>query len=128
MTIALALTAILAVAALAGLWLLSRQLRDLRQQDLHREQRIQRLTDDLAALCRASAGAGDHVVKLEQQLRRIVDRQDQWELRASGDRSYQQAIQLVQKGAGADELVSNCGLTRGEADLVVMLHGMAKAG
>ncbi|MCA1805511.1 MAG: DUF2802 domain-containing protein [Xanthomonadaceae bacterium] len=53
-------------------------------------------------------------------------RQDQWELRSGSERSYQQAIQMVQHGAGAEELVRNCGLTPGEADLIVMLHGMAR--
>jgi hypothetical protein len=35
---------------------------------------------------------------------------------------------MVRHGAGVEELVRNCGLTRGEADLIVMLHGMARAG
>jgi hypothetical protein len=125
------LLTLLVTASLIGQLLLWRRLRAERLQyaerDREHRQQIQRLVDEFAALCRASAGAGDHVVKLEQQLRRVVDRQDQWELRAS-DRSYQQAIQMVHKGAGAVELVNNCGLTRGEADLIVMLHGMAKAG
>ncbi len=132
MNILLGLLTLLVSASLVGQWLLWRRLRAERQQhtelDQERAQQIQRLVDEFAAMCRASAGVGDHVVKLEQQLRHVVDRQDQWELRAGGDRSYQQAIQMVHKGAGVEELVTNCGLTRGEADLIVMLHGMAKAG
>lgn len=127
MNLMIALVLVLVIAVIAGQWFVWQQVRSQRQRDEDRDQQLQRLTEDFAALCRASAGAGDHVVKLEQQLRSIVDRQDQWELRASGDRSYQQAIQLVQKGAGAEELMKNCGLTRGEAELIAMLHGMAKA-
>lgn len=123
---------LLLLAALAGQWVLWRRLRAAQQGQAAREveqaARLQRQADDLAALCRASAGAGDHLVKLEQQLRRVMDRQDQWELRSGSERSYQQAIQMVQHGAGAGELVRNCGLTPGEADLIVMLHGMARTG
>lgn len=126
------LLALVALASLTGQLLLSRRLKAVQAGAQEREQEQQRqlrqLSDDLAALCKASAGAGEHVVKLDQQLRRMVDRQDQWELRAGGERSYQQAIQMVHKGAGVEELVTNCGLTRGEADLIVMLHGMARAG
>ena len=125
-------TMILLLASLASQFFLWRRLRagqrGNQERDAERVVQVQHLADDLAALCRASAGAGEHLVKLEQQQRRIMDRQDQWELRAGSERSYQQAIQMVQHGAGAEELVRNCGLTRGEADLIVMLHGMARAG
>lgn len=30
---------------------------------------------------------------------------------------------MVQRGANVTELVSRCGLTRGEAELIAMLHG-----
>ena len=132
MNLLLGLMAVLLLASLVSQFILWRRLRAGHsgnlQRDMEQRGQLQRLTDDLAALCRASAGAGDHVVKLEQQLRRVMDRQDQWELRAGSDRSYQQAIQMVHHGAGAEELVRNCGLTRGEADLIVMLHGMARTG
>ncbi len=127
MTIMMGILAVLVVMALAGVAWLWKQLQ-LAQQDSRRlEQQVQRLLEDLGALCHASVGAGDHVVKLEQQIRRVLDRQDQLELRSSNERSYQQAIEMVQRGASVEELIQHCGLTRGEADLIVMLHGMAEA-
>lgn len=132
MNLILGSMALLLLASLAGQWLLWHRLRTTRREQQEREAeqgaQYQRLADDLAALCRASAGAGDHQVRLEQQLRRLMERQDQWELRSGSERSYQQAIQMVHQGAGASELVRNCGLTPGEADLIVMLHGMARTG
>lgn len=132
MNLMMGLLAAVLLASLATQWWLWRRLRVAQQAqatgEAEQAARVQRLADDLAALCRASAGAGDHLVKLEQQLRRVMDRQDQWELRSGSERSYQQAIQMVQHGAGAGELVRNCGLTPGEADLIVMLHGMARTG
>lgn len=102
-------------------------MRRLRKQLYSREDQSTRQRDDFAALCKASVGAGDHLVKLEQQVRRLIERQDQIEMRTAGDRPYTQAIQMVQRGADVSELVSSCGLTRGEAELIAMLHGVSKA-
>jgi len=85
-------------------------------------QRLQQLEQELGALCSASAGVGDHVVTLEQQVQRITERQNLLELRTSSDRPYSQANQLVHNGADIDELVGTCGLTRGEAELLVMMQ------
>jgi hypothetical protein len=86
------------------------------------QQRIKQMEQELAALCSAAVGAGDHVVKLEQKVRRIIERQNLLELRASSDRPYSQASQLVHRGADIQELVDSCGLTRGEAELLVMMQ------
>lgn len=102
-------------------------IRRLRAQLRSREDQTLRQRDDFAAMCKASVGAGDHLVRLEQQVRRLIERQDQIEMRTAGDRPYTQAIQMVQHGADVSELIANCGLTRGEAELIAMLHGVAKA-
>lgn len=103
-------------------------IRRLRAQLRSREDQTLRQRDDFAAMCKASVGAGDHLVRLEQQVRRLTERQDQIEMRTAGDRPYTQAIQMVQHGADVGELIANCGLTRGEAELIAMLHGgIAKA-
>jgi len=88
-------------------------------------QRIQELEHELGALCSASAGTGEHVVRLEQQVHRIVERQDQLEMRASTGQPYSEAGRLVDKGADIDELVDTCGLTLGEAELLVMMRRCA---
>jgi len=85
-------------------------------------ERIHQLDQELAALCSASVGAGEHVLRLEQQMQRIIERQNGLEMRSSGDRPYNQASQLVNRGANIDELVDTCGLTRGEAELLVMMQ------
>lgn len=105
-----------------------RAVRELREALAERDHDIAAVQGDLAALTKASLGAGDHLMQVEHRVRRLSERQNQTEMRAVGDRPYQQAIQLVQNGADADELVRQCGMTRGEADLIVMLHGVAQAG
>jgi len=93
---------------------------DETEQEL--QHRIHSLEQELGALCSASVGAGEHVVKLEQQVQRITERQDQLELRATSDRPYDQASQLINKGADIEDLMDSCGLTRGEAELLVMMQ------
>jgi hypothetical protein len=86
------------------------------------QQRLKQMEQELGALCSAAAGAGDHLLKLEQKVKRIIERQNLLELRASTDRPYTQASQLVHRGADIEELVDSCGLTRGEAELLVMMQ------
>lgn len=42
---------------------------------------------------------------------------------ASSQRGYDVATRLARNGAGIEELIANCGITRHEAELLVRLHG-----
>lgn len=106
---------------------LYRQLRQLRLDQRDAEGRVRRIGGELSALTKASTGAGDHLVKVEQQIRRLLERQDQWELQQGSNRPYEQAIQMAHKGASVDDLVTRCGLSRGEAELVSVLHRIKQA-
>jgi biopolymer transport protein ExbB/TolQ len=116
------LSALVVAMALGQIYLIF-AIRRLRDRLRTREDQSLRQRDDFAALCKASVGAGDHLLRLEQHVRRLTERQDQIEMRTAGERPYTQAIQMVQRGANVTELVSRCGLTRGEAELIAMLHG-----
>ncbi len=85
-------------------------------------ERLQQLEQEIGALCSASMGAGEHVVRLEQQVQRIVERQNRQDMRVTVERPYSQASQLATRGADIDELVESCGLTRGEAELLIMMQ------
>ncbi len=98
------------------------------KQTATRAAELQVLRADLGAMCASIAGFGERLVRVEQQLRGVIDRQDQLELRPGGERSYTHAIRMVQKGAEVDELVTSCGINRGEAELLLRVHGMAQAG
>ena len=86
------------------------------------QDRVQQIEQEMGALCSASVGAGDHLVRLEQQVRRINERQSALEMRSVSERPYAQASELVHKGADIEELMEACGLTRGEAELLVMMQ------
>ena len=95
---------------------------------IHR--RISALTDRCALLERSLGGVIDDVTKrLEMSasqgragLSRLGERLGQLEL-ATESRSYEQAIGCAEKGEEPARLISCFGLTEGEADLVMLLHG-----
>lgn len=102
-------------------------VRHLRRRQTGMAKTLHQALDDLAAFEKAAIRVGEQLIRLEQKVRGVMDRQDQLEMWTSGSRPYSQAIQLVQRGASVDELMSMCSLTRGEAELICMLHGTREA-
>jgi hypothetical protein len=45
---------------------------------------------------------------------------------SAGPRGYEVAVRLAKTGASREELMSHCGISRHEADLLLRLHGEAK--
>jgi len=85
------------------------------------------LRDEVAAATGIGVRVGERLRRLDQVCSQMGDRLGQLELRGEG-RPYDQAIALVKGGGDADGLVANFGLSRGEADLVTLLHTRRKAG
>jgi DNA repair exonuclease SbcCD ATPase subunit len=124
-----AAVSVLLVLAMA-LWLSLRALR--RAEQLERQ--VAQLETGLAAareaLERSDAAAGEagaeaerRQAEIESRLAGIEEQQHQLRLVHEGSGSYGQAIRLAQQGASAEELATDCGLNRGEAELLVSLHG-----
>ncbi|HUO81218.1 MAG TPA: DUF2802 domain-containing protein [Steroidobacteraceae bacterium] len=114
------------VAALCGMTLAGRARR--------RGERFEALEAEIAALraeVKAASGigsrVGERVRRLEQVGAQLSDRLGQLEVRGDG-RPYDHAIAMVRHGADAERLVTHFGLSRGEADLVSLVHGQRKAG
>ncbi len=81
------------------------------------------VTELAATLAEGQAGMAESVGDLARRTRTMEQRQDRVEMRDLDERRYSEAARLVQQGADSQNLVRNCGLTNGEADLVVRLHG-----
>lgn len=62
------------------------------------------------------------------QLEQLRERQNQLDLRDPETGAYEQAIRLVRRGAGRQQLVADCGLTAAEADLILRLHAQESVG
>lgn len=61
------------------------------------------------------------LAELERQLRQIGEQQKRPDARETHPH-YEPAIRLARKGADVDDLVATCGLARGEAELIALLH------
>jgi len=116
---ALGAAALFGVALAAGSRRRGRQLAALEAQ-------LAALATRVAAAAGIGARAGERLRRLDEATSQLNDRLGQLEIRGDG-RPYDHAIALVRHGADADRLVTHFGLSRGEADLVTLVHGRSRA-
>lgn len=116
---------IFAVAAVGFVFVLgaAATVMALRLRALRREFEVTR--SDVAALFSAGTGVGIRLDSLEERVRRTSERVEQWELSEPFKRSYKQAMSLIDTGAGVQDLIDQCGVTRGEAELLSDLRRLA---
>lgn len=78
--------------------------------------------NETALLNHSVMGLVKRLAQFEERLRQIESRQEELRFRDTDGQAYEVAAKLVRKGAGVDELVSVCGISRGEAELIINLH------
>ena len=116
--------AIIAGLTLSGFIWLYIYVRGQKQELSVALSRLESLESSLNALCIGAVGVDQRVSRLERQSRDLTHRQETMETQHKSDRPFGKAIEMVHKGASANQLIEELGLSRGEADLVVMLHGL----
>lgn len=62
------------------------------------------------------------LLEIEEGVRRLKQHQEAVDMREPGEQLYQQAIRMARGGADIGELIANCGLSPGEAELVHRVH------
>jgi len=122
---------LLAAAAFAGIVVITAvTLAVLQSRAIVRLRRECTETDELLAHVRREAHSavtyasdvGKRLRKAEKELAALTDQLAQLELH--GDpRSFERAINVARQGADANKLVSNIGMSRGEAELMSVVHG-----
>jgi len=88
---------------------------------------LNELQSNFNALCSGSVGVGKRISRLESKTRQQAERQSRLEHKAPDLQSYGNAARLANKGADMDELVDHCGLSRGEAELILFLNSQNQA-
>lgn len=123
LNVVLFITSVTAITAvvLGGKRLFSMQKIVHEQQEL-----IKKLKSDIAALFTGAVGEDARIQKLESRTRRIIERQEQLETIKHSERPYEQAIRMVQQGSSCEDVMNICNLSKGEADLIIMIHGDIK--
>ena len=83
------------------------------------------LYQNLKALVISMSLLGERLARMESQLGRLQEQGEQRSLpshQETGHNAFEAATKMVLQGANVEELVDLCGLTRGEAELIHMLH------
>ena len=65
---------------------------------------------------------GREVGDLRKQLTQLQSEVERFQATPASASPYNRAIQMARKGAGAGEVASGCGISRGEAELIVALY------
>ena len=99
------------------------ELKQVKQFTAMQQKQLKDLSHELQAMTSAAYGVGKRINRLSAQLRELDDRQEEFDLKEQGAQSMQQAIALVHKGASIEELMETCEMSRGEAELLIMVHG-----
>jgi hypothetical protein len=81
---------------------------------------ITSMQSDFSAMCSGAVGVGEHLARLEERTMRVVQRQDALETQEAPERSYRHAIKMLRNGANLDQIMTDCGLARGEAELLML--------
>jgi hypothetical protein len=116
---------------LSGLfaWLLLRLRREHTQSRLEQQAlaaRLQAQEDDIAALYTAGVNMDKLLLEQGRRLRECLERIDSLQVQETSHQPYHAAIERIRKGADAQELVSEFGMSQSEANLLARLHGAAR--
>ncbi len=99
----------------------------LRSQLIQQQDILHALQTDVGAVCAGAVNLGEHLAHLEQRAHSLVQRQDQLEMKSPATQSYRQASKMMNKGAELEEVIADCGIARGEAELVALAQRIKKA-
>lgn len=119
-TVSAILVACCALVLAGGLAAVARRLwqrcADLQDRLVELETAVQALSAGALAGSRADA-------ELRACIARLAPRVENLGHRVPSVQSFQRAIEMAQQGSDAALLMECCGLNRGEADLVIAVHG-----
>lgn len=87
---------------------------------IQQEEIISAIQTDLNAMCSGAVGVGEHLAKHDERIRVLAQRQDELETQGAPDRSYKYAIKMLRNGANLDQIIADCGIPRGEAELLML--------
>ena len=82
---------------------------------------IDSLAAEVLAISHGSMGVGRRVLVLEKQVEQLLATIEEMQKNDPAKVSYAEAARLVELGAGVEDLMNSCGISRPEAELVSAL-------
>lgn len=104
------------------LWRQGRRLRGQQREGAALRRELASAQRELAALCTGAVGADARLGRIDQQLLRLLERQERIELRETQYRGYEDAVKLIREGADVERIMGQCRLARAEAELLMRMH------
>ncbi len=92
-----------------------------RADDLQRQ--LELVRQSIRGLTAGAVGVDRRLKSLDTRERLLSERQESYEIQQVDEQPFGQAIRLVQQGAAVSRLIDELGLSEGEAELIVRLHG-----
>jgi len=108
---------VLAVIGLLSMYYLNKKVE-------HKSALIKSLQKEISQVSESTAVNQNKVQTLYNQMRQIEGRIDQLSLKEPSQQMYRHAVKLVKSGACINDVVESCGLSRGEAELIMLLNKM----
>jgi len=102
---------------------LKKEIFELKRYSSKLFSRLTGVMHDMQSMSNATYGIGKQINHINDQVKHIDARQDEIDIRDQGDKPIQQAIALVEKGCSMEEVMESCNLSRGEAELLIRIHG-----
>lgn len=93
----------------------------LRQAELRMDSSVSELSHELKGLSNAAIGVGRHTKELEKEIGVLKTGVEEIRSNDPAVVSYTEASKLVELGADVSDLMSSCGISRPEAELVFAL-------
>ncbi len=93
-----------------------------------REQSLRVLQEQLLMVSGENAALGRRLSMLEHHMAQVSSQPEKQSHSGPVGQAYEVAVNLVRKGTDVDELIATCGLSHGEADLIMRLYGAPAAG
>lgn len=91
------------------------------------EQQLTALQSQLALLAGTGSATSRHLGDVRTQLQSLAERPPAAATLPPLSSGYLRAVDLAGEGANADDLVQSCGLSAGEAQLLVSFHQLERA-
>ena len=120
------LAIVAAMAACVGMVFLTAWIKQLCKHQTHRDATLSSLQNTINLLSREVLEARENRQQLQNQFRKLRAKRAQLVSNESDAKPYSEAIKMVKKGATVHDLISLCGLSENEAELVFTIHGMSR--
>ncbi len=96
----------------------------LKQQAYVTEAALAEMAKEVAQLRGYLSEPVNKLFEIEQRNKRLTERLEQLELRDKSNKQFGEAASLLSKGTSIEEIMARCGISRGEAELISVMHDL----